>query len=108
MHKKDHHFYCEKCRSQCMIYRKGKHHRVLVCPHCGVLATNGILSTLAKGALKAIPGVGTAISLGETAYDVYKEFKGDSKPLTSPAPSIPHSIHRSNYPTHQRINDALR
>ena len=35
-----HQFHCEKCGMPCEIYRKGKLHRVLVCPACGVLATN--------------------------------------------------------------------
>ena len=43
--KKKHPFRCEKCKSECMIYKKGKGHRVFVCPECGVLATNGLKFT---------------------------------------------------------------
>jgi len=52
MAKKKHAFHCEKCDSECMIYRKGRAHRVLVCPKCGVLATNGKF----KDTLKGSPG----------------------------------------------------
>lgn len=33
-------FHCNMCNSPCEIYKKGKSHRVLVCPKCGILATN--------------------------------------------------------------------
>jgi len=57
---KKHPFHCENCESECMIYKKGKSHRVLVCPNCGVLATNGkgIIKKVAKGALRGVPFVG--------------------------------------------------
>lgn len=54
-----------------MIYKKGKAHRVLVCPIHGVLATNpfsasGALQGGAAGAAlgSVVPGVGTAIGAG--------------------------------------------
>lgn len=48
MARNKHHFHCEKCKAECIIYKKGRGHRVLVCPNCGVLATNGLkLSGLA-------------------------------------------------------------
>ena len=53
-------FHCERCGSPCEIYKKGKAHRVLVCPHCGVLATNPI-SRRATGALS---GAATGAALG--------------------------------------------
>ena len=40
-----------------MIYRKGKAHRVLVCPNCGVLATNGKAGILKKVGKRAVKGV---------------------------------------------------
>lgn len=40
MKKRKHQFHCNSCNSPCEIYKKGKGHRVLVCPNCGILATN--------------------------------------------------------------------
>jgi hypothetical protein len=110
--KHDHHFYCEHCKAQCMIYRKGKHHRVLVCPHCGVLATNGLGGAIAKiGAktlLKSIPGVGTAISLAEGAAEIYGAVKGNKQAPTSPtSPTSEHHVRRAGYSTQSKVHDAL-
>lgn len=33
-------FHCQTCGNPLEIYRKGKSHRVLVCPSCGIVATN--------------------------------------------------------------------
>ncbi len=51
MAKKKHQFHCEKCGQPCEIYKKGKKHRVLVCPECGVIATNPL--PLVAGAMLA-------------------------------------------------------
>lgn len=59
MKRKKHVFYCEKCDNPCLIYKKGKQHRVLVCPMCGILATNG------KGTGKALIKRGAKAVLGE-------------------------------------------
>jgi hypothetical protein len=71
MARRKHQFHCAKCHSACTIYKKGRSHRVLVCPHCGVLATNpfsamGGLEGAATGAAlgSIVPGVGTAIGAG--------------------------------------------
>ncbi len=57
MAKRKHQFHCEKCGSPCEIYRKGKKHRVLVCPGCGVIATNPLplmaAAAVGKVALRA-------------------------------------------------------
>ena len=46
-----------------MIYKKGKKHRVLVCPQCGVLATNPtIAGKILKAGVSAIPVVGGVAS----------------------------------------------
>lgn len=56
-------FHCNHCGSPCTIYRKGKGHRVLVCPHCGVIATNPTLAgSILKGVVSAVPVVGGAAS----------------------------------------------
>jgi len=77
-----HSFYCEKCNSPCLIYRKGKNHRVLVCPQCGVLATNGkakLAGKIAKRAGKAIlgevPGASLVMEGLGLAGDIKKGLK---------------------------------
>lgn len=68
MKRKSHQFHCQACGSACDIYKKGKAHRVLVCPSCGVLATNPtVLGKVAKGLLRSVPIVG----------DVAAEFIGN-------------------------------
>jgi len=42
-----------------MIYKKGRSHRVLVCPECGVLATNGLGKWIGGAVGSIIPGAGT-------------------------------------------------
>ena len=84
--RRKHQFHCEQCGSPCEIYRKGKKHRVLVCPQCGVLATNpislGKLGRIAKAGGKLIPGVGTAIAAAELAGEVFgKDKKGEEVPV---------------------------
>ena len=49
MKKKKHIFHCQICHSPCMIYKKGRGHRVLVCPEHGVIATNGMFDFISKG-----------------------------------------------------------
>lgn len=78
MRHKKHLFHCEKCGIECTIYKKGKHHRVLICPQCGILATNGkaqLLAKVAKRGLKAIPLLGTALEIGGIAKDIYDETR---------------------------------
>jgi hypothetical protein len=59
MAKKKHQFHCQQCGSACEIYKKGKGHRVMVCPHHGVIATNPTLAgSLLKGVVSGIPMVG--------------------------------------------------
>lgn len=61
MGRKKHQFHCQHCGSPCDIYKKGKGHRVLVCPHCGIIATNpGIgayLKSFGREAKKAGAGI---------------------------------------------------
>lgn len=66
MAKRKHQFHCNTCNSPCDIFKKGKAHRVFVCPQCGILATNpfslkGALKGGAKGAIGSIPIAGGAI-----------------------------------------------
>lgn len=76
MKKAKHQFHCQSCAAPCDIYKKGKGHRVLVCPNCGVLATNpNVFKKIARGALRSVPVVG----------DIAAEFIGDSKTLPQPS-----------------------
>jgi hypothetical protein len=78
------HFHCQKCNSPCEIYKKGKKHRVLVCPQCGVLATNPIsFKGLASAAASSIPIVG---GLASYAVDNIggKSPKSSNLPTASP------------------------
>ena len=104
-------FHCERCGNPCTIYRKGKAHRVLVCPMHGVIATNpfslkgalgGGLAGAAAGApiagVGAIPGaIGGAVIGGLTG--------GDDKPPTTPPPARSHA---DRFTTEERVAMALR
>lgn len=50
--------HCGKCESPVQVYKKGKKHRVFVCPSCGIIATNPgpMAFGLALKAGRAIPG----------------------------------------------------
>ncbi len=101
MAKKKHPFHCENCEAECIIYKKGKNHRVLVCPNCGVLATNGkgtagkIIKKIGKGALRSIPFVG----------DIGAELLTKE---TSPSPaSKSPTIRRNNTQSLEKIKYAI-
>ena len=67
--RKTHVFHCSHCDNACMIYKKGKAHRVLVCPKCGVLATNPFSLTGAlKGVGKTIPVASQVIGAIEGGF----------------------------------------
>lgn len=92
-------FHCDKCNSPCTIYKHGKKHRVLVCPECGVLATNpfsikGALKGGARGAIGSIPVAGGAI-LGA--------FDGSQPEKVAAAPSRP----SNRFSTEERVALAL-
>lgn len=77
-----HNFHCEKCASECTIYKKGKNHRVLVCPKCGVLATNPFsLAKAIGGVAKTVPFLGQAVG----ALEGFTE----SAPAAAPAARAP-------------------
>ncbi len=64
--KRKHQFHCQYCGSGCEIYKKGKGHRVLVCPNCGVLASNPLplLAAALPLAGKLLKGAGKVVGLG--------------------------------------------
>lgn len=109
-------FHCQKCGLPCEIYKKGKGHRVLVCPSCGVLATNpfaqragGALSGAATGAAlgSVVPGVGTAVGAGAGALIGALSSGGDdAAPSTTPVASC--APRRSRTPALSWVDKALR
>lgn len=59
-HKK-HAFHCQHCNNELEIFKKGKKHRVLVCPQCGIIATNPtvvgkVLKRVGRSVLGEVPG----------------------------------------------------
>lgn len=112
---KTHAFHCSKCNSECTIYKKGKKHRVLVCPLCGVLATNpfsagGALGGAATGATlgSVVPGIGTGV--GAVAGGLIGGFLDGKKPekvTTRSSEERPPSPSGDRYTTQERVHDAL-
>ncbi len=97
-----HQFHCEKCQNECMIYKKGKNHRVLVCPHCGVLATNGKLSELSKRS-------NVLLRNPKTKSAFVEGFAGFKNPFSSDTPQKtqqPHYVDR--FTAEERVELALR
>lgn len=88
-------FHCEKCGSPCEIYKKGKKHRVLVCPKCGVIATNPL--PLIAGAI-----AGKALKAGASMLGI-----GGSK-TEKPQSQIIKNVYVDNYSAEERVRDALR
>ena len=81
-------FHCHSCGLPCEIFKKGRKHKVLVCPKCGVLATNPISWAKAgEGAAlgatlgSVVPGIGTGIggAVGGIVGGVSGLFKKGSK-----------------------------
>lgn len=99
---KKHQFHCEKCNSECMIYKKGKNHRVLVCPECGVLATNGIFKSVLKRGGRAIlgeiPGASLIMEGAGLVGDISKDKKEKSpKPTTTTPHPRSNSLEKIRY-----------
>lgn len=105
MRKRKHQFHCQRCGLPCEIYRKGKGHRVLICPSCGVLATNPFsfgksLKGALRGGISSIPVVGGAIA---GATEGFTSDKGVGK-----APSSIQKIeYVDRYTAQERVQDAL-
>lgn len=98
--KKKHPFLCEICNSECMIYKKGKSHRVLVCPRCGVLATNGKLGKIAKRGLKAVVGEIPGASLVMEGLGLVGDLSKKDKPkqeATAKTPIVRDERGKYNY-----------
>jgi len=59
MKKKKHQWHCAHCGNPCEIYKKGKGHRILDCPQCGIIAKNPTMAgKLIKGIARSVPVVG--------------------------------------------------
>jgi len=76
MAKRKHIFHCERCGNPLTIYKKGKAHRVLVCPQHGVIATN------------PLPLMAAAVA-GKAALKVGKKVLGKGNPKKEDAPATP-------------------
>ena len=94
--KRKHQFHCERCGSGCEIYKKGKGHRVLVCPRCGILATNP-LPLLALGA----QAVGSAIASKVMGG-------GEKKKESNVNINKNYDIKVDKYSTEEKVRDALK
>jgi len=97
--KRKHQFHCQNCTSPCDIYKKGKNHRVLVCPNCGVLATNPKVGKLlakrgAKALLGEIPGASLIMEGVGAVSDIRKNKKGNETDL--PRKIISDSLDKPN------------
>lgn len=109
MAKKKHKWHCGHCHNDLHVTKAKKGTKYLFCPHCNrqiAYFNAGILGTLAKGALKLIPGLGTAMSIGETVGEL---FSGDKKETPVQSPSVVKPItHKVGYSTEHKVHDALR
>lgn len=48
-------FHCSKCGNPTETYKKGRKHRVIICPRCGIIASNPLpLLALAASALPSV------------------------------------------------------
>ena len=82
---KAHAFHCNHCASPCTIYKKGRGHRVLVCPNCGVIATNPTLAgSIFKGVVGAVPIVGGVASGVIGGIQEHKAQKSSAKRSAQP------------------------
>ena len=81
--KKRRQFHCNECGAACEIYRKGKRHRVLICPNCGILATNP-LPLLAAAAPSLIKG---AVGIGKKALGAVGLMKKSTPTTTTDTPA---------------------
>jgi len=106
-------FHCERCGNPCMIYKKGKAHRVLVCPVHGVIATNpfslgGAASGAGLGATigSVVPGIGTGI--GAAAGGLIGAFTGGDGEKPTPPRDRPVSSPTNRFTTEERVSLALR
>lgn len=97
MMKKKRQFHCEKCGSPCEIYKKGKKHRVLVCPKCGVIATNPLPLMAGALALKGVKAGASMLGIG-----------GKSKDTEKPTTQKIININRDEFDTEERVTLALK
>jgi len=88
-------FHCQTCGFPCEIYKKGKKHRVMVCPQCGVLATNPV-ALVAGIAGRAI----AKRTIGAVASNVLKDKTKDKEEKQK--------VIRESYSTEERVRDALK
>lgn len=85
-------WYCGNCGNPCKIYKRGKKHRVLVCPKCEVIASNPLPIGLLASAIAPSLFKG-ALSVGKK---ILKKGEGEEKAPVSPQPFKP-SLSPKNY-----------
>ena len=96
-------FHCNLCDSPCEIYKRGRSHRVLVCPNCGILATNPLplaaLGLAAKVGGKALKGAGKLVGI-----------KGKEEKAAGEKPAITkhYEYNIDTYTAQERVRDALK
>lgn len=112
--KRRHQFHCQRCASPCEIYKRGKGHRVLVCPECGVLATNPIVKSLVKRGAKAllgeVPGASLIMEGAGLVGDVLKGGKSEKSNTTPSHPVAfpPAQFYKNKFSAEERVALALR
>lgn len=82
MRKKKHQFHCVKCGSEAYIYKKGRSHRLMVCPKCGIIASNPLplLALAATAAPTIIDKVGGLFSKKKKKAGKEEENQAGSYP----------------------------
>jgi len=107
MKQRKHQFHCQFCGLPCDIYKRGKSHRVLVCPKCGVLATNpGTLGKVLKRTGKAVLGEIPGASLVMEGLGLAKDLTSKDSKNTPPARPT-HDRAFYSYKEHQ-LTEALK
>lgn len=104
--KRKHAFHCQRCNSELQIYKKGKAHRVLVCPQCGILATNPFsFKGALRGGVSAIPIAGGILNESGLTDMILGSDTKKSSPL--PAGDFARVPRRAGYPLNEKVHDAL-
>ena len=89
-------FHCHICEAPCEVYRKGKTHRILICPNHGILASNPLPLMAVGLAGKALKGIGRATGIVKPSQD-----------KVSPTQRIIH-VERDEFSPEEKISLALK
>lgn len=106
---KKRHFHCEKCGSEIAIYRKGKKHRVMVCPGCGILASNPIPQSIKKGAYYVNKAANIGLGALPVIGSIYEESGLRAKLDISDEEAIARGIKKGALPSPvQKVSSSER